>query len=159
MSTTLPGAAQRSSRLPLVLLFGQAVLGLVVGVVWWAATRHPATWMVGEPVVTSTSVYPIARDGVFSVLTGLVGLAAGIVVVRRAGERPLVLFATALAGAVAGALLAAGLATSLPPTNTENAAHVTLQAWVALLVQPFVVAAVVALTTLVQSLLDWTRSP
>lgn len=159
MSTALPGAAQRSGRLPLVLLFGQAVLGLVVGVVWWAVTRHPATWMVGEPVVTSTSVYPIARDGVFSVLTGLVGLAAGIVVVRRAGEKPLVLFATALAGAVAGALLAAGLATSLPPTNAENAAHVTLQAWVALLVQPFVVAAVVALTTLVQSLLDWTRTP
>lgn len=159
MSTTLPGAARRSGRLPLVLLFGQAVLGLVVGVVWWAATRHPATWMVGEPVVTSTSVYPIARDGVFSVLTGLVGLAAGIVVVVRAGEKPLVLFATALAGAVAGALLAAGLATSLPPASPDDAAHVTLQAWVALLVQPFVVAAVVALTTLTQSLLEWTRSP
>jgi len=36
---------RQGTRLPLVVLFGQAVLGLVVGVVWWAFTRHPATWM------------------------------------------------------------------------------------------------------------------
>jgi hypothetical protein len=140
-----------------VLLFGQALLGLVVGVLWWALTRHPATWMVGEPVVTSASVYPIARDGMFAVLTGLVGLVAGVVVVARAGTKPLVVFATAMAGAVAGALLAAGLGTSLPPSDPADAAHVTLHAWVALLVQPFVVAVVVAITTLVQALLAWTK--
>lgn len=159
VSTAVATTGRRGARLPLVLLFGQALLGLVVGVAWWALTRHPATWMVGEPVVTSTSVYPIARDGVFAVLTGLVGLAAGVVVVVRAGTRPLVLFATAVAGAVAGALLAAGLGTSLPPSDPDDVAHVTLQAWIVLLVQPFVVAVVVALTTLAQSLLEWTKSP
>ena len=43
-----------SMRTALVLLFGQAVLGLVVGVVWWAATRHPTRSMswngpIGSP--------------------------------------------------------------------------------------------------------------
>jgi hypothetical protein len=156
VSTAVRG--RQGTRFPLVVLFGQAVLGLVVGVVWWAFTRHPATWMVGEPVVTSTSVYPIARDGTFAVLTGLVGLVAGVVVVVRAGERPLVLFATAVAGAVAGTLLAAGLGTSLPPSDPDDAAHVTVQAWAVLLVQPFVVAASVALVTLARSLLEWVRN-
>lgn len=70
----VPGPG-RTDRLPLVLLFGQALLGLVVGVVWWALTRHPPTWVVGEPVVTSPAVYPVARDGVFTVLTGQIGRA------------------------------------------------------------------------------------
>ncbi|PRY17550.1 hypothetical protein [Kineococcus rhizosphaerae] len=156
--TSPPGVHRRT---PLVLLFGQGVLGLVVGVVWWSLTRHPATWMVGEPVVTSTSVYPIARDGVFTVLTGLVGFAAALVVVTRGGEphRPLLLFASALGGAFAGALIAAGLGTSLPPSGDAAVAHVTLRAWVAVLVQPFVVSVVVAVVTLVQALLEWTRTP
>ncbi|WP_183391584.1 hypothetical protein [Kineococcus radiotolerans] len=154
----VPGRG-RTDRLPLVLLFGQALLGLVVGVVWWALTRHPPTWVVGEPVVTSPAVYPVARDGVFTVLTGLLGVLAGLAVVRAPGPRPLLLLGAALAGAAAGALLAAGLGTSLPPTDPADSAHVTLHAWVVLLVQPFVVAVVVALVTLTRSLLEWTRAP
>jgi len=143
--------------LPFALLFGQAAVGLLVGVVWWLLTRHPATWMSGEPIVTSTSVWPMARDGVFAVLTALVGLVAAVVVLTRAGARPLVPFATALLGALAGALLAAGLGSSLPPSDPSDAAHVTVTAWAVLLVQPFVVAAVVALVSLAQSLLEWAR--
>jgi hypothetical protein len=151
--------AAPSRALPFALLFGQAALGLVVGVVWWLLTRHPPTWMVGEPVVTSTSVWPMARDGVFSVLTGLVGLLAALVVLARAGERPVVPFVAALLGALAGALLAAGLGSSLPPSDPTDASHVSVTAWAVLLVQPFVVAAAVALVTLVQALLAWTRNP
>lgn len=146
-------------RLPLVLLFGQAGLGVVLGLLWWVSTRHPAPWVVGEPVVTSSAVYPVARDGVFAVLTAAAGLGAGVVVVLRPGVRPLRLLAAALSGALAGPLLTAGLGSALPPSDPADAAHVTLHAWVVLLVQPFVVAVVVATSTLARSLLDWTRSP
>ncbi|GAA0324319.1 hypothetical protein [Kineococcus aurantiacus] len=147
-------------RTPFALLFGQAALGLVVGVVWWLLTRHPAPWVVGEPVVTSSSVYPVARDGVFSVLTALVGLAAGVVVVARGSRdaRPLLVLGTALAGALAGALIAAGLGSSLPPAGQGEVGHVTVRAWVVLLVQPFALTAVVAVVTLVQALLEWART-
>ncbi|WP_432562774.1 hypothetical protein [Kineococcus sp. SYSU DK003] len=148
-----------AGRLPFVLLFGQAVLGLLVGLVWWLLTREPAPWTVGEPVVTSTAVYPMARDGVFTVLTGLVGLAAGVLVLARSGERPLPPFGAASAGALAGALLAAGVGSALPPTAGDDAAHVTVHAWAVVLVQPFVVAAVVAVVTLVRSLLEWVDRP
>ncbi|NAZ74093.1 hypothetical protein GTQ99_01430 [Kineococcus sp. T13] len=140
-----------------VLLFGQALVGVVVGFVWWALTRRPGDWLVGEPVVTSTSMYPIARDGVFAVLTGLLGLAAGLLVAVRPGPRPLVTFVAALVGALAGALLAAGLGSSLPPTPTDDPAHVTLLAWAVLLVQAFAVAAVVASISLVRAVLDLSR--
>lgn len=152
-------AVPAGRRLPVVLLFGQAALGLVVGVLWWALTRHPAVWMVGEPVVTSSTVYPIARDGVFSVLTGLVGLLAAVLVLTRSGQRPLLHLAMAGLGALAGALLAVGVGSSLPPGDPADTAHVTVHAWAVVLVQPFVVTALVALVTLAQSLLDWTRTP
>ncbi|WP_432521593.1 hypothetical protein [Kineococcus sp. SYSU DK006] len=149
--------APAPSRVPVVLLFGQPLAGAVVGVLWWALTRHPADWLVGEPVVVSSSLYPIARDGVFAVLTGVVGALAGLLVAARPGPRPLVTFTAAVAGALASALIAAGLGSSLPPTAVEDPAHVTLLAWVVLLVQVLAVTVVVAAATLVQAALDWTR--
>ncbi|MEZ0490680.1 hypothetical protein AB2L28_00330 [Kineococcus sp. TBRC 1896] len=150
----VPGAR----RTGVVLLFGQAVAGLLVGLVWWSLTRRPAALLVGEPVVTSSTVYPMARDGVFSVLTGLVGLVAAVVVLRRARRAPVTVFVAALAGALASSLLAAGTGSALPPA-AAGAGEVTLTAWVAVLVQPFVVAAVVALVTLCDVLVRWTRTP
>ncbi|MEW1957293.1 hypothetical protein [Kineococcus sp. NPDC059986] len=152
-----PGAASR--RTGFVLLFGQAVAGVVVGVVWWLLTRRSAALLVGEPVVTSASVYPMARDGVFSVLTGLVGLVAAVVVLRRGRQAPVTVLVAALAGALASSLLAAGTGSALPPTGVADAAHVTLTAWIVVLVQPFVVAAAVALVTLGDVLVRWTRTP
>ncbi|WP_432541209.1 hypothetical protein [Kineococcus sp. SYSU DK002] len=156
--TAAPAPAPAGRRLGVVLLFGQALAGLAVGVVWWALTRHPAPWVVGEPVVTSGAVYPIARDGVFSVLTGLVGLAAAVVVVTRGRQRPVLALGTALAGALASALLALGVGGALPPSDATDVAHVTVHAGIVLLVQPFVVAAAVALVTLVDALWHWART-
>ncbi|MEZ0164096.1 hypothetical protein AB2L27_04855 [Kineococcus sp. LSe6-4] len=153
------GDGPGTRRTGFALLFGQAGAGLVVGVLWWALTRRPATALVGEPVVTSAAVYPMARDGVFSVLTGLVGLAAAVVVLRRARQAPVTVFVAALAGALTSSLLAAGTGSALPPTGPAEAAHVTLTAWVAVLVQPFVVSAAVALVTLGDVLARWVRTP
>ena len=151
---------QRWSRSsPALLLFGQAVLGLLLGVLWWALTRHPADWLVGEPVVTSSTSYPIARDGTYAVLTALAGVVAGVLVLLRAGSRPVTVFAAALAGAVAGSLLGAGAGAALPPSAPADPAHVTLQAWVVVLVWPLALSLVVALVTLAASLVDWVRHP
>lgn len=146
-------------RTGFVLLFGQAVAGVVVGVLWWSLTRRPAALLVGEPLVTSTSQFPIARDGVFSLLTGLAGLVAAVVVLRRGRQAPVTVLVAALAGALASSLLAAGTGSALPPTQAVEAAHVTLTAWVAVLVQPFVVSVVVALVTMADVLARWTRTP
>lgn len=151
----LPG----TRRTGFVLLFGQAVAGVVVGVLWWLLTRRPTALLAGEPLVTSTSQFPIARDGVFSVLTGLVGLVAAVVVLRRGRQAPVTVLVAALAGALASSLLAAGTGSALPPAQADQAAHVTLSAWVAVLVQPFVVSVVVALVTLADVLARWTRTP
>lgn len=146
-------------RGPFVLLFGQAVLGIGVGVLWWAVTRTPADWLVGEPVVTTASSYAIARDGTLSVLGALVGLVAGIVVLRTAGNRPLATYGAAVAGALAGSLIAAGTGSLLPPTAADDPAHVTVSAWGAALVWPLVVSLVVTVVTLVTSVRSWIDQP
>jgi len=135
------------------------VVGLVAGVVWWALTRSPATWLVGEPVVTSPLTSPVARDGVFAVGGVLLGVAAGVVVLRRGRRRPLLLLTAALAGALAGSLLAAGAGSALPPRPPSDPRHVAVSAAGVLLLWPLALSAVVLLGTLTSALTDWVRAP
>ena len=149
----------RASGLPQRLLLGQAVLGLVVGVVWWGLTRRPAGWLVGEPVVTSALTYPVARDGTFAVLGLVLGVLAGVVVLRHGHERPLLLLTAALCGALAGSLLAAGTGAALPPSDPADPRHVAVTAWGVLLLWPLALSAVVLLSTLSTAVADWVRAP
>ncbi len=87
------------------------------------------------------------------------GLVAAVVVLRRGRQAPVTVLVAALAGALASSLLAAGTGSALPPTQAAEAAHVTLTAWVVVLVQPFVVSVVVALVTLADVLARWTGHP
>ncbi|WP_432496187.1 hypothetical protein [Kineococcus gypseus] len=146
------------TRLPLALLVGQAAGGALLGVLWWALARRPSAALVGEPVLTSAAQYPVARDGSFAVLTALAGAVAAVVVLRRAGERPVLVLLAALAGALSGALLTVAVAGVLPPADPGEAAHVSVHAWSVVLVQPLVVAALVALVTLAGALADWVRA-
>jgi len=147
------------ARLPQLLLLGQALAGLVAGVLWWAATRSPATWLVGEPVVTSPLTSPVARDGVFAVGGVLLGIAVGVVVLRRGRQRPLLLLTAALAGALAGSLLAAAVGAALPPRNPSDPRHVAVSADGVLLLWPLAVSAVILFGTLTSALTDWVRRP
>jgi len=151
--------AAPDARLPQLLLVGQALAGLVAGVLWWALTRSPATWVVGEPVVTSPLTSPVARDGVLAVGEVVLGLAAGAVVLRRGRERPLLLLTAAVAGALAGSLLAAGAGSALPPRSPADPRHVAVSAYGVLLLWPLALSAVVLLGTLVSALTDWVRAP
>lgn len=145
-------------RTPFLLLFGQAVLGVVVGVAWWALTRTPADWLVGEPVVTTGSA-AVARDGTLAVLGALLGLAVGVLVLRAARVRPLVTYGAGVAGALAGSLIAAGTGSLLPPTAPSDPSHVSLGAWGVALVWPLVLSAVVTLVTLAGTLREWAAAP
>ncbi|WP_432486936.1 hypothetical protein [Kineococcus sp. SYSU DK018] len=154
-----PGAPRSGDlRLPFALLLGQALTGALLGVAWWALARRPAAWLVGEPVVVSSAQFPIARDGSFAVLTATAGLVAGLVVLRRAGERPLQVLGAALAGALSGSLLTVATAGALPPSDPAAAAHVSLYAWAVVLVQPLVLTCVVAVVSLSSALVGWTRA-
>ena len=153
-----PAAASPGLRLPLGLLLGQAAVGALLGAAWWALARRPAAWLVGEPVITSSAQYPVARDGSFAVLTAAVGLVAGLVVLRRAGERPVPVLVAGLAGALAGALLTVAVAGVLPPADPADPAHVSVHAWAVVLVQPLVLSCVVAVATLSATLVDWVRA-
>ncbi|NAZ88184.1 hypothetical protein, partial [Kineococcus indalonis] len=148
-----------AQRPPLGLLLGQAAAGVLLGVLWWALARRPGAWLVGEPLVTSTAQYPVARDGSFAVLTALAGLVGALVVLRRAGERPVPVLVAGVAGALAGALLTVATAGALPPSDPGEPAHVSVYAWVVVLVQPLVLSCVVAVVTLSATLVDWVRSP
>ncbi|WP_369053492.1 hypothetical protein [Kineococcus terrestris] len=155
-----PRRSRADGRRPLVLLLlGQAVTGLLLGVGWWALARTPPEWLVGEPVVATPAALQVARDGSFAVLTGLVGVLVGVLVLRMARPAPLATLLTAVAGALAGALLAAGTGSALPPADPADPAHVGLLAWGVVLVQPFAAAAVVALVTLASAVGDWVRRP
>lgn len=142
-----------------LLLFGQALLGVLVGVVWWALTRTPPDWLVGEPVVTTAGSSAIARDGTLAVLGAVAGTVVGVLVLRTARVRPLAVFAAAVAGAVAGSLIAAGTGGLLPPTGAQDPAHVSLGAWGVVLVWPLAVSAVVTLVMLVSVLREWIDAP
>ncbi|WP_432494228.1 hypothetical protein [Kineococcus auxinigenes] len=150
---------RRTLRVPLGLLFGQAVAGALLGVLWWAVARRPAAWLVGEPVLLSAAQYPVARDGAFAVLTALAGVAAGLVVLRCAGPDPVRVLLAALAGALAGSLLTVAVAGVLPPSDPAEVAHVSVYAWAVVLVQPLVLSGVVAVATLSSALVDWVRTP
>lgn len=146
-------------RTQFLLLFGQALLGVLVGVAWWALTRTPPHWLVGEPVVTTTSSYAVARDGTLAVLGALVGIVVGVLVLRAARVRPLVVFGAGVAGAVAGSLIAAGTGSLLPPTGAADPAHVSLGAWGVALVWPLALAAVVTAVTFVGTVREWIDAP
>ncbi|NIZ92768.1 hypothetical protein [Kineococcus rubinsiae] len=152
-------APRPASRLPQLLLLGQAVVGMLLGVVWWALTRRPGAWLVGEPVVTTDLTSYVARDGTFAVLGLVLGVVAGVVVLRHGRERPLLLLTAALCGALAGSLLAAGTGAALPPGDPTDPRHVSVTAWGVLLLWPFGLSGVVLLATLSTAVGDWVRAP
>ncbi|NAZ82424.1 hypothetical protein GTR02_11390 [Kineococcus sp. R8] len=147
------------ARLPLRLLLGQAVTGVVLGVVWWALTRSPGPLLVGEPVVTTSLAYPVARDGTLAVLGLALGAGVGVLVLRRARRQPLLLLAGAVCGALAGSLLAAGTGAALPPSDPADPLHVSVTAWGVLLLWPLAVCVVVLVVTLASAVVDWVREP
>ena len=142
-------------HVPLLLLLGQAGAGLGAGVVWWVLTRRPPEWLVGEPVVTSPLFYAVARDGTFAVIAVLLGLAAGVGVLRRGDVRPVPVLLAAVCGALAGALLMAGTGAELPPRSPLDPEHVGLTAWGVVLLWPFALCALVTAATLASEVGDW----
>ncbi|MGI4893562.1 MAG: hypothetical protein ACRYF3_00415 [Janthinobacterium lividum] len=107
--------------------------------------------------MTSSSSYPIARDGTYAALSALAGVAAGVVLLARRSPRPIAMLVLALAGALTGSLLGAGLGSLLPPADGGDPAHVTLQSWAVVLVWPLVLSVTAAIATLAQALGEWVR--
>lgn len=86
-------------------------VGLVVGVLWWWVAPQPA-YRVAEDGLYFVSDQPqeyVAADGWFAVLTGIVGLCAGIVVWSRCARAGLGAVAGLALGGLAGAAATAGV--------------------------------------------------
>ncbi|MFB9378919.1 hypothetical protein ACFFKU_06145 [Kineococcus gynurae] len=105
------------ARSPLALLLGQALTGLVLGVVWWWLTRDAADVLLGEPVRVSPSALPMARDGVLTGLTALAGIVFGALATRQALGVPRVTSVRRRADATAAQHGTSAAATSPEPTT------------------------------------------
>ncbi|GII90347.1 hypothetical protein [Sinosporangium siamense] len=137
-----------------VTVFVLAVLGVIAGFVW--AATAPRTLFVsgpdGDVPADPTTQTLIAADGWFAVVTGLLGLASGIVGHVLSRKRPLPVVVGLAVGGMGASLLTFGVGRvvclSAPvqlaagPTGTTTTAHLVLTAHGVLMAWPFLAVGV-----------------
>jgi Protein of unknown function (DUF2567) len=91
-----------------VLVAALAVIGLPLGLIWQAISPHSVGYVAAaHTVIPDQSEAFIAADARFVLLTGAVGLAAGVIVWSRAAWRGPAMMTALAVGGLAGALVAA----------------------------------------------------
>jgi hypothetical protein len=108
LSAAQPWLTRRELVRGCVVIAALAVIGVPLGVVWQAISPHAVGYVVAaRTVIPDQTETFIATDARFVLLTGAVGLAAGVAGWSRVAWRGPALIAALAMGGVAGALVAA----------------------------------------------------
>lgn len=153
--------SQHEVRAAVIVAIGLILLGVVLAVVWWLLARHSNSRQVVTPdgiVINPTdSERFFAGDGWFIVLTGIVGLLAGIGAVLWRSTRGPWMFIGLAVGGLLGALLTSWLGSvfdgpaqtfNIPEIGSVKRLPIQLHSSAALVVEPFCAVAIYLLAAI-----------